>query len=95
MARVSVDNSGELFGAKTSIADLAQYLPIARDKPSNALNVYEVFAAFEAEYKHELKEGASEMEYPTGCKFVFRDGSILHVAAWKACSEEQAESYWR
>lgn len=93
MARVSVDNSGEIFGSKCSIADLAQYFPIARDNHSRDLNVYEVAAAYEREYKHELRE--SVMEYPTGCGFYFRDGSVLHVAAWAECSEEQAETYWR
>jgi hypothetical protein len=79
MARISIDNSGDIFNSAVTIAELAQFTPILAER-SDRLHVYEVESAMRAEWKHEIAE--SEMEYLTGCTFIFKDGSRLDVAAW-------------
>jgi hypothetical protein len=83
MARVTVNNDGNIFFKQgefnVTIADLAALLPILK-RHSNTLNIYEVQAAFEADWKHEIAEW--EYEYATGYTARFKDGSAISVGAW-------------
>lgn len=84
-ARLVVDRRAELFGAATTIADLAVHS--FADLVSEQTHIYDVWAIFERDWSDELDYAASEMEYATGVCARFRDGSILHVGAWADCCD--------
>lgn len=74
--KVSVDNSNEKFGSKTSIADLAQYFVKDEYKLEGLRTVYE---KFKFEYRHELLRS----QYVTSigiANFFFKDGSSLCIS---------------
>ena len=79
---LKVDNSAELFGAKTSIADLAQFA--FDDWSSDGLHIYRAAELVEENWRDELAEPV-EMEYALGISAKFKDGSALHVSAWADC----------
>lgn len=81
MAKITIDNSGERFGSKVSIADLAQFVPTIRDNHSNDLTIYQVESAMSDAYPFEIADWS--YEYLTGYSATFKDGSIIHVGAWK------------
>lgn len=87
MAKVTVDNSGERFGDKTTIADLAANSPfLALD--SHDLNIYLVEMLMGFEWKHEIE--SYEYEICTGYSATFKDGSKLYIGAWK----DGDDSFW-
>lgn len=79
MARVTVDNSKQLFGSKTTIADLAANTEIL-SRDSDDLDIYTVQRAMDREWRFEIQ--AWEYEYLTGYSATFKDGSVIHVGAW-------------
>lgn len=82
MANTTIDNSGELFGSKVSLADIAANSFTAFD--SDDLHIYRADQILEADWKNELA-GPVEMEYALGVSATFKDGSKLHVSAWADC----------
>lgn len=82
MAKITVDNSAEKFGSKTSIADLARN---AFPESSDGLHIYAVANRLEADWKFELD--TLEMEYATGVQARFKDGSSISVGAWADCCD--------
>lgn len=89
MAQVTVDNAGEIFGDKTSIADLAQF-SFARED-SNTLHIYRADEILQSDWRNEIRE--VEMEYALGISATFKDGSKLHVSAWGDCCEGVESTY--
>lgn len=85
MARVTVDNSKQLFGSTTTIADLAANTEIL-SRDSDDLDIYTVQKAMHREWRFEIE--AWEYEYLTGYSATFKDGSVIHVSAW-ADGDEQ------
>jgi hypothetical protein len=79
MARVTVDNSRQIFGDKVTIADLAANTEIL-SRSSDDLDIYTVQRAMAREWKFEIADW--EYEYLTGYSATFKDGSIIHVGAW-------------
>lgn len=87
MAKVTIDNSKERFGDKVTIADLAANSPwLAMD--SHDLNIYLVQMLMEMDWKFEIE--SYEYEICTGYSATFKDGSILHIGAWKNADD----SFW-
>ena len=84
-ARLVVDRSAELFGATVTIADLAVHSFPSLN--SNTAHIYEVWDVLERDWRDELDRCASELEYATGVKARFRDGSVLHIGAWGDCCD--------
>jgi len=93
MARVTVDNTKNLYPGTTTIADLAQYCPMFKENKSEDLNIYQVEDMMTREYKNEIEK--FEYEYATGYTAYFKDGSVLSVGAWADCHNPEAiyESY--
>lgn len=84
-AFVHVDRSAEHFGAAVTIADLAVH-SFPRHECAFA-NIHEVWEVLERDWPCELDRAGSTTEYATGVSARFKDGSVLHVAAWAACCE--------
>ncbi|QNH71555.1 hypothetical protein PP938_gp015 [Rhizobium phage AF3] len=79
--KVEIDNSAEIFGSKTSIADLAQFHNAIKnfgtmEVDTDIFNIY-VYERMVREYKFELKEH-SIFECDRFV-LVFKDGSKLTV----------------
>ncbi|AIK68456.1 hypothetical protein P10VF_243 [Rhizobium phage vB_RleM_P10VF] len=79
--QIIIDNSSEIFGAKTTVADLAYYhdmiMKYEFETPdTDIFNIY-IFEALKSEYKSELKE-AQIFECD---RFVltFKDGSKITI----------------
>lgn len=81
--RISIDNSSERFGAKTTIADIAQHSFASHS--SDALSIYRADAIVQRDWRDEIE--AVEMEYLLGINVTFKDGSKLSVAAWADCCD--------
>jgi hypothetical protein len=79
MAKITIDRANEIFGSKTTIADLAQFTEIL-SRDSDRLNIYEVEEAMTREWKHEI--ASWEYEYLTGYTATFKDGSRISIGAW-------------
>lgn len=73
MARISIDTTGEIYGATVTIADLAQYTPIL-SRDSDCLTIYEVEEAMSREWQWEIETW--NYEYLTGYSAKFKDGSV-------------------
>lgn len=73
MARISIDTTGEIYGATVTIADLAQYTPIL-SRDSDCLTIYEVEEAMSREWPWEIETW--NYEYLTGYSAKFKDGSV-------------------
>lgn len=86
MARITVDNTNNMYPGKVSIADLAQFMPLFKKK-SDDLDIYEVEDMMSREYKFEIEK--FEYEYCTGYTAFFKDGSILSVGAWADCENPE------
>lgn len=87
MARVTVDNSGNIWPeSKTTIADLAANTPILRE-PSDELDIYQIEAAMKKEWWFEIANW--EYEYCTGYSATFKDGSAIHIGAWADGEEKK------
>ena len=84
MAKVTVDNTKQIFDSKVTIADLARNTPIL-SRDSDCLNIYEVEEAMSQEWQFEIESW--EYEYLTGYSAKFKDGSIIHVGAWAEGNE--------
>jgi hypothetical protein len=82
-AFVEVDRRAEQFGAAVTIADLA--VNSFPDHQFASASIYEVWEALERDWRFELDRTGSTMEYATGVSARFRDGSVLHIAAWADC----------
>ncbi|PNU05825.1 hypothetical protein [Novosphingobium guangzhouense] len=80
---LSVDNTAEIFGSVTSIADLAQFSFAGED--SQRLHIYRAEEIARTDWRDEIRD--MEMEYATGISVTFNDGSKLHVAAWADCCD--------
>lgn len=81
--QLSVDNTAEIFGDTTSIADLAQFSFAGED--SQLLHIYRADEILRADWRDEIRE--IEMEYALGVIATFKDGSKLNVAAWGDCCD--------
>lgn len=79
MARVTIDNSKQIFDSKVTIADLAANTEIL-ERDSDDLNIYAVQKAFDKEWKFEIADW--DYEYLVGYSATFKDGSKIHVGAW-------------
>lgn len=82
--KLTVDNSGEIFGDKTSIADLAQFSFNGED--SERMHIYHADQILRRDWRNEIDK--LDMEYATGVSAKFKDGSQLHVGAWADCCRE-------
>ena len=92
-AFLAVDRRTEQFGAAVTIADLA--VNSFPDHRCAFANIYEVWEALERDWRFELDHAGSSMEYATGVSARFRDGSVLHIAAWAACCDGSGCRYCR
>lgn len=81
MARCFVDRSGEKFGSKTTIADLAQFTFDDSDDPEQ-MTVEATYNRLMADWRFEIEPMMSELECGIGVRVVFKDGSQLNVSAW-------------
>lgn len=81
MLKLAVDNSGEKFGDKVSIADLAAFSFNGRD--SDTMHIYQADNILAQDWRDEL--AGVEMEYLVGVSATFKDGSALRVSAWADC----------
>lgn len=88
MAKVTVDNSGERFGDKTTIADLAANTPFLLALESDDLNIYLVQMLMQFEWRHEIE--SFEYEILHGYSAKFKDGSAIYIGAWK----DGDDSFW-
>lgn len=84
MAKITVDNSAEMFGAATSIADLARFSFESFD--SDAVSIYFLDGILDTDWKWETAR--MEYEYATGLSAWFKDGSAIHVGAWRTSEDE-------
>lgn len=91
MAQITIDMSGERFGAQVSIAHLAQHS--FHSVTSDDVNIYQVDQILTREWKWDIE--TVEMEYLTGVTAIFKDGSKLNVAAWADCCREGDEDHGR
>lgn len=85
MARITVDNSGEIFGSTVTLADLAQHS--FQEMRSDIVSIYYIDGILSVDWRDELQ--SVEMEYLTGVSATFKDGSIIHVGAWADGDEKQ------
>ena len=92
-AFLAVDRRAEQFGAAVTIADLA--VNSFPEYQCAFANIYEVWEALERDWRFELDHAGSSMEYATGVSARFRDGSVLHIAAWAACCDGSGCRYCR
>lgn len=83
MLQISTDNSGNTMGGNTTIADLAQFSFNGRD--SQDMNIYQADEILRRDWRFELAD--VQMEYALGVSATFKDGTILHVAAWADCCD--------
>jgi hypothetical protein len=79
--KIEIDNSSEIFGSKTSIADLAQFSNAIKnfgsmDVDSDIFNIY-VYERIVREYKFELTD--SQIFECDRFVLTFKDGSKLTV----------------
>lgn len=81
MLKLAVDNSGEKFGDKVSIADLAVFS--FNDRDSDAMHIYQADHILQRDWRDEI--AAVDMEYLVGVSATFKDGSALRVSAWANC----------
>ena len=81
MAKVTVDTTNNIFPGTVTIAELARWTPIL-EHSSHDLDIYEVEEAMTAAWKWEIAEWS--YEYATGYSATFKDGSQIHVGAWKS-----------
>lgn len=89
MARVRIDNSGNLWPGTVTIADLAANTAIL-ERDSDVLSIYDVQEAFEAEWAFEV--ATWEYEYGTGYSAKFKDGSAINVGAyWTEPQDEEGQ----
>lgn len=87
--QLSVDNTAEIFGDVTSIADLAQFSFAGED--SQQLHIYRADEILRADWRDEIRD--VEMEYALGITATFTDGSKLLVSAWGDCCDGAASAY--
>ena len=83
---IEVDMKNEKFGSAVSIAHLAANG--FTDWDAKSRHIYDADEMISREWKWELEKPV-EMEYATGVTATFKDGSVLHVAAWGDCCEGQ------
>lgn len=88
MAKVTVNNKSERFGDKVSIADLAANTPFLLALDSDDLNIYLVEMLMTFEWQHEIE--SHEYEICHGYSATFKDGSQIHIGAWK----DADDSFW-
>lgn len=89
MLKLTVDNSGDIFASKTTIADLAQFSFASCD--SNEMNVYQADAILERDWRDELAD--VELENGMATRATFKDGSRIYVSAWADCCREGDQDY--
>jgi len=92
MAKITVDNSGNLWPGTVSIADLAQNTPILAND-SDWLDIYLVEAAMSDAWPFEIER--FEYEFATGYSAYFRDGTSIHIGAWNERDEDESARLWR
>lgn len=78
MARVNIHNSNEIFGSDVTIAHLA--IHSFQDVSSDDISIYDAAAIVRRDWPFEVAD--IEMEYTTGIRVMFKDGSCLSVGAW-------------
>jgi hypothetical protein len=81
--RLTVNNSGERYAAKVTIADLAQNS--FTGMKSDDLSIYQVDAILDRHWRDEIE--TSEEEYLSGVFVTFKDGSKLSIGAWADCCD--------
>lgn len=86
---VIVDNSGEIFGDKVSIADLAQYS--FKNESKDTLHIYRADQILSRDWRDELV--SVEMEYALGVSATFKDGSVLRIGAPADCCRPGNKDY--
>lgn len=86
MAKITVDNSANMFPGTVSIADLARNTPFLKAS-SDDLNIYQVQHEMEKEWPFEIE--SFEFEYCTGYSATFKDGSRIHIGAWSECDKPE------
>lgn len=84
-AKITIDTSAELFGSKTTIADLAANTFAGQD--SDALTIYEAEALLRRDWEPEIEPGSVELEYGLSVHARFKDGSAIGISAWASCCE--------
>lgn len=92
MAKITVDNSNNIYPGSVSIADLAQFLPILNND-SNWLDIYLVESAMSEAWPHEIER--FEYEFATGYSAYFKDGTAIHIGAWNDRDEHESARLWR
>lgn len=85
MLKLHIDNSAEIFGARVSIADLAQFS--FNGLHSDALTVYEAGAILDRDWRWEMVPNTMSLENGLGTSVRFKDGSALSVSAWADCCD--------
>ncbi|QIG69768.1 hypothetical protein EVB81_199 [Rhizobium phage RHph_I46] len=79
--KIEIDNSSEIFGSKTSIADLAQFHAILEDHiddtPDTDIFNIRIFELMKQDYKPEIKE--AQIFECDRFTLTFKDGSKLTV----------------
>jgi hypothetical protein len=90
MAKITIDNSGNKWPGTVSIADLAQFTPLLVLNSSKDIDIYEVEDAMNKAWRFEIAD--FEYEYATGYSATFKDGSIIHIGAWKTEPYEEDDS---
>lgn len=83
MLQISTDNSGNTMGGKVTLADLATFS--FNDCDSQTMDIYHADAILRRDWPFELAD--VQMEYALGVSATFKDGTILHVAAWADCCD--------
>lgn len=89
MLKITVDNAGDVFASKTTIADLAQFSFTGCD--SDEMNVYQADAILTRDWRDELAD--VELENGMATRATFKDGSRLYVSAWADCCREGDQDY--
>lgn len=89
MLKITVDNAGDIFASKTTIADLAQFSFTGCD--SDEMNVYQADAILTRDWRDELAD--VELENGMATRAKFKDGSAITVCAWADCCRDGDEDY--
>lgn len=89
MLNIHIDNSGDIFASRTTIADLAQFSFTGCD--SDEMNVYQVDAILTRDWRDELAD--VELENGMATRAKFKDGSALSVSAWADCCSDGDQDY--
>lgn len=89
MLNIHIDNSGDIFASRTTIADLAQFSFTGCD--SDEMNVYQVDAILTRDWRDELAD--VELENGMATRAKFKDGSEISVGAWSECCRQGDQDY--